>query len=1081
MRIHVFLASVLVLLTSSFVGVPAAGFESNVSLSETGMMASWPAIAADEMGTYVVWQDKSSGDFDILFSISKNNGTTFSEPVVVNDNPGDGNHSSFPDIAVGNGRICVVWEDNRNGVTDIYFSQSSDGKVFTEDIAVWESVTNSSSRPSVAIDADNDLIYVVWVDDFKSISASVSSDGGYTFSTPVTVSDSTKNGRFDPRVDVDFNGKVYVVWADGRTGLVQRGPFNVDDTDIFIANSTDNGQSFGTNVRVNKEYREILQAHPSLTIDGSGTLHIVWDDELTYVEPSILYSTSSDGFHFSDPVFVNFTSPVVNGVGTTHQTPEIEVSESGDFVFISWTESRSGNFNIYLARSDERGFHPAMTIFGGNYFFDDALTFNGYRDPGEAVVLDDGNGVLDSGRLNGSDSPDIVVLAGRANLQEDITGDGLLFYDENSDGWGFDDDIVLETPVLSYPSIEPKMRSPWDNTTGNSVNYLRLNDSFHYVVERHEAMSIGWFDIEDARDAGLNPENFGLENNDPISKAEIEITYKTDITYDGMSFINVSKGLVDPISLFPIVNTGGVEDVTTIDLMSLGFQTIPDLKSMNVSFMNTATTPSNVSFDKISLWIDRGLPGRFDSYDFLIYNGSADLALNSTLTPFVDEDNLMFLDASMDGYYDLGEALVVTSVDIDPGGQITNSELILPRADEPHWGPPFAPFPLNDDTGTSSQYSPSIAIDSGGGCYAVWVDYRGEIASVYYADTVADAWPPHVIGVTPAGSSTNVLPDSEITLIFSEPMDEQSVASSFSIFPPTAGTWNWSLDGDAAVFQPLYGLLANVTYKLEVSSSAADLSGNSMKDRFTWHFKTTTLPIVSCLANETVRIHTDIQVVCNVTDKWGVESVTLSYMGVSEENYTSTNMTLVSGNETSGSWQETIPAQVYPGWVQFFVTAESLIGARGRFPVFEDRVVRVEDVVSPTLQHEGVEPTIAGSRVNVTVVVSDDAGIERVVLYVKTIGANAFVPHEMHQTPQTDEYYVEIDVPNQNGKIEYYFQVTDAGGNVATLPADNPEAHPYTIVVTAAIDAEQYFWIVLTIVLSILIVLLILYLAKTKD
>ncbi len=1081
MRRVLLFTSVLVLLGSSIVMMPVEGHEPNVLLSDSGVMASRPAIASDDRAVYIAWQDKGLGDLDILLSVSRNNGTTFSEPVIVNDNPGDGKHSSFPDIAAGNGRVCVVWVDGRNVATDIYFSQSSDGRHFSSDVAVWQSDTNSST-PSIAIDEENDIIYVAWVDDYLDIRASVSSDGGQTFSEPVTVSDSKKNGRYNPQIEADTNGKVYVVWADGRTGTIQQG-LGVDDTDIFISNSTDNGMSFGQNVRVNHVYEGILQSNPSLAIDGDDVLHVVWDDELEYGEPSILYSTSSDGLHFTEPLFVNFTSRVTDGRGTSHQTPAIEVSRGGDIIYVSWAESRSGNYNIYLARSEGAGFLPAVSLFGGNYFFDDVLTPNGHRDPGEAVVLDDGNGRLDHGRLDGTDSPDEIVLAGKANLQEDLMGESLVYFDENSDGWGLDDDIVLETPVLSYPSIEPKLKSDWDTTTGNFVNFLRLIDGFYYSVEQSETMSIGWFDIAHAKDAGLNLENFGLENDDPISRADIEVTYRTDSSYDGTSFLNISRGLSGPtnVSIFPIVNTGGAAETTTIDLMFLGFRTIPDLKSINVSFTNDASSASNASFNKISLWIDRGLPGRFDSYDFRIYNGSSDLAFNDTLSSFVDSDDLMFLDASLDGRYDLGEPLIATSGDIEPGGPITSAEIVLPRADKPYWEPILTPFPVNDDTGTSPQYSPSITMDSGGGCYVVWMDYRGISTSVYFADTVADTWPPSVLDVFPGHGSANALLDTDIRITFSEPVDQLSLESSFNIFPPTAGTWNWSAEGDSAVFEPFFGLLPDVTYDLEISSTVVDISGTSMKDRFRWHFTTAKPPLVECQFNEAQSTFEDIPITCNISDEWGVVSVTLSYKGVLEENYTEANMTLVSGSDFDGSWMSVIPAQTAVGRVSFFVTAENIIGAGGRYPAYGDGIVEIEDDVPPDLlQHDAVESASAGSTVNITIRVSDDVGIERVVVYVKPIGGTAFVPHEMQRLGQTDEYYFQIETSGQSGRIEYYVQATDVGGNQVTSPSVNPQEEPYVIEVSGTEDTDTSFWIGLTVVLAIAIIVLVIYLTRSK-
>jgi hypothetical protein len=1080
MRRVLFFTSVLVLLGTSVVMVTAEGLEPNVLLSEPTTQASWPTIAADGRGVYVTWQDRGLGDFDILMTMSSNNGTTFSEPVFVNDNPGDGTHSSFPDMAVGNGRICVVWADNRNGASDIYFSQSLDGRNFSPDIAVWSSDTNSSYRPSIAIDEENDIIYVAWTDDLLDIRTSSSVDGGQTFSPPVTASDSRKNGRDDPQIGVDSKGKVHVVWADGRTGKVPQGPFNVDDTDIFISNSTDSGQSFGSNRRVNIEYKEILQSSPSLVIDGNDVLHVVWDDELIYGEPSILYAGSINGRDFTTPLFINFTSRLTNGRGTTHQTPVIEVSESGDTIYVSWAESLSGNYNIYLAMSEGVGFYSAVSLYGGNYFFDDILTHNAFRDPGEAVLLDDGNGRLDPGRLNGTESPDEIVLAGLANLQEDLTGERLAFFDQNSDGWDQDDDIVRESPVTSYPSIEPKQKSQWDTTTGTFVNYLRLIDGFLYDVEQSETMSIGAFDIAHAKDAGVNPENFGLEDDDPISRAEIAITYRTDASYDGSSSVNISRGLSGNISIMPVANTGGTEVTETMDLMSRGFWTVSDLKSLNVSFTNDASSSATVSFNKISLWIDRGIPERFDAYDFTVYDGSSVLPLNQSLSAFTDGDDVMFIDASLDGLYDLGEPLILTSTDVEPGQSITNSVTVLPRADQAHWGPVFIPFPLNDDAGTDSQYAPAIALDSGGGCHAAWSDFRGGISSAYFADTVSDTWPPSVLSVVPGHGSLDVLPDTDIRITFSEPIDRQSLESSFSIFPPTAGAWNWSAESDSVAFEPLFPLLPDTTYHVEISSSVMDVSGIPMKDRFRWRFNTAIPPRVECEYTGIESPFVDIPVTCSVSDSWGVVSVVLSHKGVEEANYTETSMVLISGSDTDGSWTGTIPARTEVGWVNFAVVAESVLGAKGRYPAYGDGIVEIEDSVPPELQHDPVASATAGDTVYVTANASDDVEIERVVLYVKAAGATAFVPHEMQRSGQTDKYFVLFEVPDRNGEIEYYIQATDVGGNTATSPSSSPQSEPHAIEVSGAGDQDVFIWIGLTTVLCIAIIAVILYISRGR-
>lgn len=70
----------------------------NLSNNKGG--SSVPSIAAFENNVHLVWADNSSGNSEILYSISTNNGATFSS-VLTNISNNNGN-SNIPDIAVSN-------------------------------------------------------------------------------------------------------------------------------------------------------------------------------------------------------------------------------------------------------------------------------------------------------------------------------------------------------------------------------------------------------------------------------------------------------------------------------------------------------------------------------------------------------------------------------------------------------------------------------------------------------------------------------------------------------------------------------------------------------------------------------------------------------------------------------------------------------------------------------------------------------------------------------------------------------------------------------------------------------------------
>jgi len=71
----------------------------------------------------IVWQDDTLGDSDILFKASGNEGATFGSTKNLSNNDGD---SSVPQIISSGGNIYVVWQDDTPGNFDILFKKGVD-------------------------------------------------------------------------------------------------------------------------------------------------------------------------------------------------------------------------------------------------------------------------------------------------------------------------------------------------------------------------------------------------------------------------------------------------------------------------------------------------------------------------------------------------------------------------------------------------------------------------------------------------------------------------------------------------------------------------------------------------------------------------------------------------------------------------------------------------------------------------------------------------------------------------------------------------------------------------------------------
>jgi len=139
-------------------------FSQNARVNDDSTNASHytPSMAFDNGSVYIAWYDDRNKDLDIFFSTGRleNNSWKFDKNIRIND-IGNGNQM-HPALAVRNGEIFVVWEDERDGASNIYFSRGSskkEGFEFIKNIKVND-IKGKHYDPQIGISRDN--IYVVW-------------------------------------------------------------------------------------------------------------------------------------------------------------------------------------------------------------------------------------------------------------------------------------------------------------------------------------------------------------------------------------------------------------------------------------------------------------------------------------------------------------------------------------------------------------------------------------------------------------------------------------------------------------------------------------------------------------------------------------------------------------------------------------------------------------------------------------------------------------------------------------------------------------------------------------------------------
>ena len=191
-------------------------------------MSLGPRAVAVGGEVYVAWFDSPDGAYDIYLQSSVDGGVTWLPgPTRADTDAGGAAYSAWPQLAAtAGGRVVVVWEDNRDGLTDIYTNVSEDhGETWGADARLDqgdEAGSANSFLPALAVDGDD--VYVVWHDERSGASRDVylnhSADGGTTWLAAASRGDSDAAGMFDS-INASVaatGGRAQVVWQDDRSG-----------------------------------------------------------------------------------------------------------------------------------------------------------------------------------------------------------------------------------------------------------------------------------------------------------------------------------------------------------------------------------------------------------------------------------------------------------------------------------------------------------------------------------------------------------------------------------------------------------------------------------------------------------------------------------------------------------------------------------------------------------------------------------------------------------------------------------------------------------------------------------------------
>jgi len=192
-----------------------------------GGVAFGHRLCASEGHIVVVWHDSRSGNLDIHYNHSSDDGGTWmpADGRLDTDAPGAAG-STFPQIACSGAAVYVAWFETRGADHDVYFNRSLDRGVtwLAADVRVPDGGA-VEIEPALGIAANGPQVQVVWSSaitpsGLHDVVLGSSGDAGATWT-----STRVDRGAFDSRSPqlCASSARLYVAWRDSRDGSTTPG------------------------------------------------------------------------------------------------------------------------------------------------------------------------------------------------------------------------------------------------------------------------------------------------------------------------------------------------------------------------------------------------------------------------------------------------------------------------------------------------------------------------------------------------------------------------------------------------------------------------------------------------------------------------------------------------------------------------------------------------------------------------------------------------------------------------------------------------------------------------------------------
>ena len=323
-----------------------------------------PAIAADRYGhVYVLYKHYdvagqtscSACALHILLQVSNDRGQTWSAPRPIDPEPVvGGQYDSQIVVDPLDGK--TVWASFlQNSKSSIAVMKSTDFGQSWSGPTIVENLQRATDKDELAVRGST---IAVAYNAVQKIYASISHDGGQTWTTRLINSGSTQQGwSLGGGAGIDSQGNIYFTWAGYTQNGQAKGPVN-----LFVSESRDGGQTWflmpigvsGAPYPCSNCGFAFLGAQMTMAIDSNDSVYLLYNstvDQTNDAPERIYFVKSTDhGSTYSARHDVSLAPP-----GVEHSFPAITTGASSGDVRIAWTDTRTGSWNLFYRSSSDGG------------------------------------------------------------------------------------------------------------------------------------------------------------------------------------------------------------------------------------------------------------------------------------------------------------------------------------------------------------------------------------------------------------------------------------------------------------------------------------------------------------------------------------------------------------------------------------------------------------------------------------------------------------------------------------------------------------------------------------------------------